>query len=125
MDTSFSVTISGGSATVDALVLQPDGKILVSGAFTQVNGTNITGVARLHGDAASQSGVQLLNMNLYPGMFLSGSIGTNYLVEYTTNLNAPSLWTPLMSLTLTNSPTFIADPTLPGGSRFYRAVTIP
>jgi uncharacterized delta-60 repeat protein len=125
LDTSFSVTISGGSATVDALVLQPDGKILVSGAFTQVNGTNITGVARLHGDAASQSGVQLLNMNLYPGMFLSGSIGTNYLVEYTTNLNAPSLWTPLMSLTLTNSPTFIADPTLPGGSRFYRAVTIP
>jgi uncharacterized delta-60 repeat protein len=120
-DTSFTPTVN----SVNALAVQPDGRILLAGGFSVVNGTNLNGIARLLGDSASQAGVQLLNMNLYPGMFLSGSIGTNYLVEYTTNLNSPTLWTPLTNLTLSNNPTFIADPTLPNASRFYRAVTVP
>jgi hypothetical protein len=107
------------------MAVQPDGRILFAGGFSQVDGTNISGIARLLGDSASQAGVQLLNMNLYPGMFLSGSIGTNYRIEYTTSLTPPSLWTPLTNLTMTTTPVFIPDPTLPQGSRFYRAVTLP
>jgi uncharacterized delta-60 repeat protein len=123
VDSSFGTTVS--FSYVDALALQADGKILVAGSSFGLNGTNINGIARLLGNSAVQAGVQLLNMNLYPGMFLSGSVGTNYRVEYTTNLTSPSLWTPLTNLTLTNSPTFVPDPTLPQGYRFYRAVTIP
>jgi uncharacterized delta-60 repeat protein len=121
LDTTFSPTVY----YVDTLAVQPDGRILLAGDFDVINGVLLNCIARLLGDSATQAGVQLLNMNLYPGMFLSGSIGTNYRVEYTTNLTSPSLWTPLTSLVLTNSPAFIADPTLPHGSRFYRAVTIP
>jgi hypothetical protein len=117
--------VTTDDAYLNALVIQTDGKILVAGPIVAVDGTNINGIARLLGDSASQAGVQLLNMNLYPGMFLSGSVGTSYRVEYTTNLNSLSLWTPLTVLTLTNSPTFVPDQTLPQGSRFYRAVTLP
>ena len=123
LDRSFAVTVPAYG--VYSMAVQPDGKILLAGGFSQVDGTNISGIARLLGDSALQAGVQLLNMNLYPGMFLSGSIGTNYRVEYATNLTSPSLWTPLTILTLTNTPTFVPDPTLPKGSRFYRAVTLP
>jgi uncharacterized delta-60 repeat protein len=124
-DTTLSVTLPG-SFDLQALAVQTDGKILMAGGlFPAGNGTYLNSIARLLGDSASQAGVQLLNMNLYPGMFLSGSIGTKYRIEYTTSLIPPSLWTPLTNLTLTNSPTFVADPTLPQGSRFYRAVTLP
>jgi uncharacterized delta-60 repeat protein len=123
LDTSFAVTVPAYG--VYSMAVQPDGRILFAGGFSQVDGTNISGIARLLGDSASQAGVQLLNMNLYPGMFLSGSIGTNYRIEYTTSLTPPSLWTPLTNLTMTTTPVFIPDPTLPQGSRFYRAVTLP
>jgi uncharacterized delta-60 repeat protein len=123
LDTSFTAEVFGSSSR--GLAVQADGKILIGGGSMQVNGTNINRIARLLGDSGNQAGVQLLSMNLYPGMFLSGSVGTNYRVEYTTNLSMVSLWTPLTNLTLTNSPAFIADPTLPQGSRFYRAVTVP
>jgi len=72
LDTSFTVTTD--DAYLNALVIQTDGKILVAGPIVAVDGTNINGIARLLGDSASQAGVQLLNMNLYPGMFLSGSV---------------------------------------------------
>ena len=117
LDTSFTAEVFGSSSR--GLAVQADGKILIGGGSMQVNGTNINRIARLLGDSGNQAGVQLLSMNLYPGMFLSGSVGTNYRVEYTTNLSMVSLWTPLTNLTLTNSPAFIADPTLPQGSRFY------
>ena len=121
LDSSFSPAVSG----IEALAIQPDGKILIAGDFQTVNGTNAPTIARLVGDAPGQAQTQLLNMNLYPGMFLAGSVGSGYLIEYTTNLNTPSLWTPLTNVVLSNSPMFIVDPTQPQASRFYRAVALP
>src|ERR1043166_9113101 len=47
LDTTFNPTLSGGLGAA-ALALQSDGKILVAGSFTNVNGTALTNLARLN-----------------------------------------------------------------------------
>ncbi|MCX6904851.1 MAG: delta-60 repeat domain-containing protein, partial [Verrucomicrobia bacterium] len=49
LDTAFDVG-SGANNTVYALLFEPDGDILVGGAFTEVSGLSRRGVARLRGD---------------------------------------------------------------------------
>ena len=53
IDTGFSPNVSGGTGytpRVESLVVQPDGKILIGGAFTNVNGTPRNHIARLNAD---------------------------------------------------------------------------
>lgn len=70
-----------------------------------------------------------LNLALYPGLTITGSVGCQYRIEYTTFLNPnPSLtvWTALTTLTLPTSPFLYVDTTAPAtGMRFYRAVPLP
>src|SRR6185312_15329835 len=48
LDTNFLAAIgSGASATVEAIALQPDNRILLSGQFTSVNGVTRNSIARL------------------------------------------------------------------------------
>ena len=47
LDTSFSVG-SGANSSINALVLQPDGKTIVGGNFTNYNGTTRLRIARLN-----------------------------------------------------------------------------
>jgi hypothetical protein len=109
-----------------ALVLQTDGKILISGKFTAFNGTNINRIARLNGDASPPTGLQFLTANLYFGTYLNGTVSNTYRLEWTTDLITPSLWTPLFDLTLQTNPQFILDPSpISGQQRFYRAVALP
>ena len=42
----------GPNGEVNAIAVQPDGKILIAGSFTQFNGVSRPGIARLLGDAA-------------------------------------------------------------------------
>lgn len=49
LDLTFDIG-SGASNTVSAIVIQPDGKILVAGNFTQFNGFSRRRIVRLHGD---------------------------------------------------------------------------
>jgi uncharacterized delta-60 repeat protein len=51
LDSSFNPVI-GSNATVSAFSLQPDGKVLIGGSFTNINGTNRTAIARLNGDGS-------------------------------------------------------------------------
>jgi uncharacterized delta-60 repeat protein len=50
LDTSFNpgTGVSGSTATVYALAVQPDGTVLVAGEFTSINGTSINRIARLN-----------------------------------------------------------------------------
>ena len=43
---------SGANNSIYALAFQSGGKILIGGKFTQVNGVNLRGIARLHGNSA-------------------------------------------------------------------------
>jgi sugar lactone lactonase YvrE len=70
-----------------------------------------------------------LNIALYPGLTITGSVGCQYRIEYTTFLNPnPNLtvWTTLTTLTLASSPFLYVDTTTPAtGTRFYRAIPLP
>ena len=51
LDTSFNVG-TGANGNIEDVKLQSDGKILISGSFTQVQGIDILGVARLNPDGS-------------------------------------------------------------------------
>lgn len=51
-DTAFNASGSGANDRVESIALQGNGKILIGGWFTQVNGTGIKGVARLNADGS-------------------------------------------------------------------------
>ena len=125
LDTSFNpVLVGNGFPTVWAVASQSDGKTVIGGNFTSVNGTNISGIARLNGDTSSTP-VYLLSPQVYFGMYLQGTISNTYRIEWTANTDAPSLWTPLFNVILQTNSQFILDPTPASGQRFYRAVTLP
>lgn len=48
LDSSFNVGGAGPNGAVHAVIAQPDGKILIGGAFTSYNGTAREYIARLH-----------------------------------------------------------------------------
>jgi uncharacterized delta-60 repeat protein len=48
LDSTFLSGLNGADGTVWAVALQPDGKILVGGAFTHINGTPCNYIARLN-----------------------------------------------------------------------------
>lgn len=52
LDSSFLNGLAGANGTVHAVALQPDGKVLIGGEFTQVNGTPRGYVARLSADGS-------------------------------------------------------------------------
>lgn len=103
---------------------QPDGKTLIAGNFTRFNGTNINRIARLNSDTSSTT-LNLLNAKICFGTYLQGTVSNTYRIEYTSQLNTPSLWTPLFNVTLQTNPQFILDPSPASEQRFYRAVTLP
>ena len=120
LDSTFSARANG---SVYAFAIQPDGKLVVGGAFTSIGGTNINCIARLNGTSTDAPKVQFLGINRYAGMFLSGIVSNTHRVEWTTNLNTPSLWTPLFNVRLETNPQFVLDTNpISGRQRYYRAV---
>ncbi len=51
-DTTFAVNLTGGAATAYTVMLQPDGKIVVGGGFTNINGLPRTNLVRLEADGS-------------------------------------------------------------------------
>lgn len=61
-DETFSVVLVHSLASIYSLALQPDGKVLIGGNFTSVNGTARVGLARLNPDGT----VDPLNVSFGP-----------------------------------------------------------
>lgn len=83
LDTSFSVG-SGANGSVNALALQPDGKVIIGGGFTSYNGSvsNSTRIARLNTSGSLDTS------------FNTGTGGANGFVQgitLYTNTNGPNL----------------------------------
>jgi hypothetical protein len=84
--------------------------------------TTITGLSSPHGIVVTPQSVGTMAIGLYAGLTLTGTVGSQYTIEYTTNLNgSPVIWTPLTSGTLNTSPFLYVDSSVVSGSRFYRA----
>jgi len=121
LDATFNPGTGPNSGSV-LLLSQPDGRTLIAGNFTKFNGTNINRIARPNGNGSTT--LNLLSPQLYFGMNLTGVVSNTYQIQWTSNLNTPSLWTPLFDITLQTSPQFILDPNTAGGNRFYRAIQV-
>jgi len=122
-DPTFNPVLNGGPSAIRG---QSDGTVLLSGGFSRVNGTNINRIVRLTGDATVPPQSSLLSARLYPAVFVQGTTGINYRVEYVNNLTNAGMWTPLTNLTLTTSPYLLLDTTWTNSrQRFYRALTLP
>ena len=50
LDRGFNPVVGSGVPSVDLIVVQPDGKVLIGGFFFSINGDPVQGVARLNGD---------------------------------------------------------------------------
>ncbi len=123
VDSNFNPRLNG---QVTALRAQFDGQIVVCGWFTTVNGTNINRIVRLIDNGTIPPGTSLLSARLYPTVFLHGTTGNLYRIEYVTNLTNAAMWTPLTNLLLPSTPYLLLDTTWTNSrQRFYRAVTLP
>lgn len=105
------------SATLTRL---PDGRILMAGGATPGNG-NFGARPNTFLITPGTAGPAVA-LDTYPGITVSGSVGSTYAVEYATAL-APDTWLPLTSVTLTNATQLVFDPSPMSGptKRFYRA----
>ncbi len=56
LDTGFGNGLAGADSTVNSVAVQSDGKVLIGGAFTTVNGTARNGIARLNSDGTLDTG---------------------------------------------------------------------
>lgn len=97
-----------------------------------ISGTTLYGTARttgIPGVSGTIYKIELsdcepgtLTIQTYVGLTITGTVGCDYTIEYTTSLNEPVTWTVLTTGTLTTSPYLFIDTSPLAGSRFYRAV---
>ena len=109
LDPSFAPT-TGANATVYAVAVQPDGKVIIGGDFTMVNGVLLNHIARLKTDgsvdltfnpgAGASDSVRALVVQpdgriLVGGFFTSiGSASMNYLARLNANGSVDASFTP-------------------------------
>jgi uncharacterized delta-60 repeat protein len=55
LDNSFNPGTGANGYSVSPIVMQPDGKVLICGSFTSINGTNRNRIARLNADGSLDS----------------------------------------------------------------------
>jgi sugar lactone lactonase YvrE len=63
-----------------------------------------------------------LQLNTYPGLRITGTVGRTYEIQTAPNLSA---WTPKATLLLTVSPYLWIDDNAVSGNKYYRAVMLP
>lgn len=93
LDSAFDISVAGPSDNthIDALALQPDGKILLGGVFTHVEQQPRTSLARLAETQPSQ--LALLPAPGGPARLrFTGAIGRSYTVQGANSLTAPIPW---------------------------------
>jgi trimeric autotransporter adhesin len=65
------------------------------------------------------------DLAMYAGVAVAGPIGSQYDVQFTTDLSGTPVWTTLERITISSSPTLYIDQSSPGqAKRFYRALEV-
>jgi uncharacterized delta-60 repeat protein len=123
VDPSFDPGL-GANNTVYSLVPLPNGKTIIGGEFTAVNGFPRNGVARLNGDTGD-------TLRIRPGFGFSANTfhlsvdavaGRRYSLDVSTDLIN---WTPVMTNTAAGAVLDFIDNTPAPDRRFYRARQVP
>jgi hypothetical protein len=110
-------------AFVKRIVLQPDGRILVSGEFNEFGGVRRSYIVRLHGDSPL---LRLGSLQRLPDGGVQISVadftGRTTVVEAATELSPPN-WQPIWTNTVSGGSFTVIDPSGSGSPRrFYRAL---
>ena len=119
-DSTFNVG-EGGSSSVLSMAAQPDGKLLVGGAFVCFSGSCPTNLVRLDG---SLSGGVIASSPAYGGgvfsLSLSTAAGKTYTLQYVTSITGTN-WTSILPATAGDGTAkTLSDPGAASGQRFYR-----
>lgn len=69
VDASFLNSLAGPDSVVRTVGLQPDGRLVIGGIFSAVNGTNQPGIARLHADGSLDETFDSQASSVYAGPF--------------------------------------------------------
>ncbi|HEU0008861.1 MAG TPA: Calx-beta domain-containing protein [Verrucomicrobiae bacterium] len=113
----------GADNTVYSVALEPDGKVVIGGAFMMVNGFLRNGVARLNGDQPVARFVAASMGATGPVLTLRTTPGGVYVIDASTNLVN---WLPLKTNTTSGYELIFTDSTAHGLDwRFYRARQVP
>ena len=99
--------------------------MLTSAVFSNAGTYSVT-VANLGGSLTSTDAtLSVTQLKMYAGLTISGIIGANYRIDYSTNLNSGT-WTVLANIALPSSPYLFIDVDSPNSStRNYRFVLLP
>jgi uncharacterized delta-60 repeat protein len=120
LDSTFNIG-TGASDVVYAVALQPDGKVLIGGAFTSVNGTNRSGIARLQ-NALTVPSPLLANPILSNSTFrvsVATFSGKSYVLQFKNALTDTN-WTALPSVPGDGTVKAMTDNSATVARRFYR-----
>jgi uncharacterized delta-60 repeat protein len=109
----------GADGSVLSVALLPDGKVILGGAFTMVNGFLRRGVARVNGDTPALQFVgAAFTVGGEPSFTFSSQVGIAYATEATTDFLT---WTVLGTNVAAGYTMTVTDSTATGlGQRFYR-----
>lgn len=125
-ETHFNSTVSGGlfQPYIHAIGLQADGKVLIGGDFTLVNGAPQHHLARLLGQPANEVSVGPLRFVAgQPGFDITSTSPRVVVVEASTNLLH---WDALQFVSVTEGPARFSDPVQTAfPCRFYRVAWQP
>ncbi|HXJ59673.1 MAG TPA: hypothetical protein VNU68_23770 [Verrucomicrobiae bacterium] len=127
-DTTFDSRGDLYSYTVEDMAWAPDGKVLVAGyRLDRPLITSAPGVWRLNNDASLQPHLEInFTMNEGVTLRLLGQPSATYRLEYREQLAGAGAWTPLTTLTLSDtSATWQDNGWATSASRFYRGVWTP
>lgn len=119
-DTNFHTYVEGPPLPyINVLALQPDGKVLIAGAFTNLNGVTRTNFARLIGQPANEVSVGAIRRQNEKIEFeLKSMSPRNVTVEASTNF---SDWLPVQTLSVSVDPVqFIDTNRMQFPNRIYR-----
>lgn len=117
MDGGWHTLDAGEGTAVNSLSVQPDGKVVIGGNFTLVNGVALWRVARLLGDY-----VPSLDIGLSNGLVILSWPGTglNFHLQETTDLSLSNSWSPVAQPALTNAGQISVTVPVTGGQKFFR-----
>ncbi len=93
-----------------------------SGAHVGTYTVVITGPA---GSVESTAQLTMVDLHMYAGILINGTVGNQYQIDFTTSLNEPVTWQLLRTVTLSTSSQIVVDENSPGQPRrFYRTVLV-
>jgi hypothetical protein len=118
LDSSFNPG-TGADGLVRSILLQPDGKVLIGGNFTAVNGEARPYVARLYGDAVVLPSVNIARSNAF--VIVSWPMTSlNFQLQETTDLLLPNSWSPVAQAAVTNFGQISVSVPTTVGRKFFR-----